>query len=129
MPANYVRVDRLLASNGSVEGAEATDRLTGARLRIRARAVLVAAGPWTDELGRKLSPEWRTWLNPSKGVHLIFDLKRIPIPGALVMSHPQDGRISFVIPRPDFGPGVVIVGTTDSPSPADPEKTDDTATR
>lgn len=50
VPANYVRVDRLLVSNGAVEGAEASDRLTGAGLRIRARAVLVAAGPWTEEV-------------------------------------------------------------------------------
>ena len=39
----------------------------------------------------------------------------------MVMAHPDDGRISFVIPRPDFGAGVVIVGTTDGPTPADPE--------
>ena len=52
-------------------------------------------------------------------MHLIFDLKRIPIPGAMVMSH-EDGRIAFVIPRPDFGSGVVVVGTTDGPSPPDP---------
>jgi glycerol-3-phosphate dehydrogenase len=57
-------------------------------------------------------------------VHLIFDLKRIPIQGAMVMSHPVDGRIAFVIPRPDFGSGVVVVGTTDGPAPADPSRVD-----
>lgn len=87
---------------------------------LRARRVVVCVGPWTDELGPRVSDHWKNWLNPSKGVHLVFDLKRIPIPGAMVMSHPEDGRISFVIPRPDFGSGVVIVGTTDSPSPQDP---------
>lgn len=89
---------------------------------LRARRVVVCVGPWTDELGPRVSDGWKNWLNPSKGVHLVFDLKRIPIPGAMVMSHPEDGRISFVIPRPDFGSGVVIVGTTDSPSPQDPGK-------
>jgi glycerol-3-phosphate dehydrogenase len=38
------------------------------------------------------------------------------------MSHPDDGRISFVIPRPDFGPGVVVVGTTDGTTDRDPER-------
>ncbi|MGH7509665.1 MAG: glycerol-3-phosphate dehydrogenase/oxidase [Gemmatimonadales bacterium] len=48
--ANYIRVERLEARNGAVCGARATDRLSGAELDISARAVLVAAGPWTSEL-------------------------------------------------------------------------------
>jgi glycerol-3-phosphate dehydrogenase len=60
-------------------------------------------------------------------VHLVFDANRIPVPGALVMAHPDDGRISFVIPRPDYGSGVVIVGTTDGPTPHDPEKAEITS--
>lgn len=91
---------------------------------IKAHRTIVCAGPWTDELGQRMSRDWKNWLSPSKGVHLIFDLKRIPIQGAMVMSHPVDGRISFVIPRPDFGNGVVIVGTTDGPSPAEPSLAD-----
>jgi glycerol-3-phosphate dehydrogenase len=111
------------------------DRITGFRVQdledpsgsqgqwdLRAHRTLLCAGPWTDELGGKLAPEWRRWLTPSKGVHIIFDQKRIPIPGAMVMSHPEDGRIAFVIPRPDFGAGVVIVGTTDGPTDSDPAK-------
>jgi glycerol-3-phosphate dehydrogenase len=50
VPVNYLRVDQLLASRGEVQGARATDCLTRAELQIRARAVLVAAGPWTDGL-------------------------------------------------------------------------------
>jgi glycerol-3-phosphate dehydrogenase len=48
--ANYLRVDRLRVANGTVGGALATDIVNGARLEIRARAVLVAAGPWTSGL-------------------------------------------------------------------------------
>ena len=50
VPANYVRVDRLLTANGAVHGARATDLMTGAELDIAARAVLVAAGPWTQDI-------------------------------------------------------------------------------
>lgn len=99
-------------------GSEDTDR----ECVLRAKKVIICAGPWTDVVGATLSSQWRQWLNPSKGVHLIFDLKRLPVPGALVMSHPEDGRISFVIPRQDFGTGVVIVGTTDAATSPDPEK-------
>jgi glycerol-3-phosphate dehydrogenase len=90
--------------------------------KVRAKKVIVCAGPWTDEVCQSLSPSWKNWLAPSKGVHIIFDLKRIPISGAMVMSQPGDGRIAFVIPRPDYGAGVVIVGTTDGPSPRDPAR-------
>lgn len=110
----------------------AGERITGFRLRdreqpagrgeidIKARRTVICAGPWTDLVGSTLSSRWKNWLKPSKGVHLIFPLSKLPIPGAMVMSHPSDGRISFVIPRPDFGAGVVIVGTTDSPITGDP---------
>jgi glycerol-3-phosphate dehydrogenase len=90
-------------------------------IHLRAHQVVVCAGPWTDLVGKQVSGKWHPWLMPSKGVHLVFDQKRIPVTGAMVMSHPQDGRIVFVIPRPDYGAGVTIVGTTDGPSPAKPE--------
>lgn len=102
-------------------------RISGFRLRnleaaqgqgeidIKAHQTISCVGPWTDVFGLVLNPQWKPWLSPSRGIHLVFDLKRIPVPGAVVMGSPKDGRISFVIPRPDVGPGVVIVGTTDGP--------------
>lgn len=48
--ANYVRVKRLLTHRGAAQGARAIDCLSGTELDIRARAVLVAAGPWTRDL-------------------------------------------------------------------------------
>jgi len=109
------------------------DRITGFRARdlekplgsgetdIRAHQVISCVGPWTDELGQRLAPNrWKKWLAPSKGVHIVFDLKRLSVPGAVVMTIPEDGRICFVMPRPDLGQGVAIVGTTDGPSPQDP---------
>jgi glycerol-3-phosphate dehydrogenase len=47
VPANYVRVDRLLMGKGVVEGAAVTDMIGGTTFEIRSRAVVVAAGPWT----------------------------------------------------------------------------------
>ncbi len=121
--ANYVEAMEPLWEEGRVVGFRVRDREKPegrGEVEVRASKVIVCGGPWTDRIGQAVSPSWNRWLNPSKGVHLIFDLKRIPVPGAVVMSHPEDGRISFVIPRPDLGAGVTIVGTTDSPSPVDP---------
>ncbi len=90
-------------------------------LIIKAKQVVSCVGPWTDQLGRLVSQSWGKWINPSKGVHLVFSLDRLNIPGAFVMSNNEDLRISFAIPRPDIGGGVVIVGTTDGPSPENPD--------
>jgi glycerol-3-phosphate dehydrogenase len=124
--ANYVEalspIREPQGESGAVRGFRVRDRLTGREVDLRAHVVVGCVGPWTDELGRLIDPQWKPWLNPSKGVHLVFDAKRFSVPGALVMSHPKDGRISFVIPRPDFGSGVVIVGTTDSPVGQDPAR-------
>lgn len=48
--ANYVQVERLITRDGAVTGARTIDCLTGSELDIQARAVLVAAGPWTQDL-------------------------------------------------------------------------------
>ncbi len=48
--ANYLRVQRVLTDHGVVQGARALDCLSGAEFDIRARAVLVAAGPWTRDM-------------------------------------------------------------------------------
>lgn len=125
--ANYTEAVTPIWEGESIKGFQVRDLTSAAGsdaplISLRAKRTVVCAGPWTDQVGLTLSTRWRRWLNPSKGVHLIFDLKRIPVPGAVVMSHPDDGRISFVIPRPDYGAGVVIVGTTDGPTPVEPEK-------
>ena len=48
--ANYLRMTELSIHGGVVQGARAVDSLTGRELDVRARAVLVAAGPWTEGL-------------------------------------------------------------------------------
>jgi len=46
--ANYVEARRLLRQGQRVIGVEAVDRLDGAKLEIRARLVINAAGPWAE---------------------------------------------------------------------------------
>lgn len=119
--ANYCEaIAPIKNAHDQVRGYRVRDSESGQEIEVRARRVVVCGGPWTDILGMQAASDWKNWLTPSKGVHLIFDLNRIPVPGAMTMSHPEDGRIAFVIPRRDLGQGVVIVGTTDGPSPSDP---------
>lgn len=117
-------------SKGAVHKMDVKDAITGEVATVQFKKLVICAGVWTDQVGQMLadsSPneKWKNWLAPSRGLHLVFDWKQIPIPGAVVMQHPQDGRISFVIPRKDFGPGVVIVGTTDGPCTLPPDQIED----
>lgn len=122
--ANYVEAVTPLWQGKCIKGFKVRDKISSPEeeIDLKAKRVIICAGPWVDELGVTLSPKWQSWLKPSKGIHLLFDLKRIPVPGAVVMNDAESGRVSFVIPRSDFGSGVALVGTTDGPTPADPEK-------
>ncbi|MBI3535350.1 MAG: glycerol-3-phosphate dehydrogenase/oxidase [Deltaproteobacteria bacterium] len=122
--ANYVEATSPIWQGERIVGFRVKDleQTENAEISIHANTVISCVGPWTDELGVHVSQTWKAELNPSKGVHIVFDFKKVPVPGALIMSHPSDGRVAFVIPRKDLGDGVVIVGTTDGPTPLDPEK-------
>lgn len=112
---NYVEATDPIIESGKVSGFHLVDNFGGGERTVRARRVILCGGPWTDLVGSKINREWKNRLKVSKGVHLLFDLKRFPVQDAMVMQNPDDGRISFVIARPDYGDGMVIVGTTDSP--------------
>ncbi len=123
--ANYVEAISPIWKEDRIQGFLVRDCEEGSSNReveLHAKQVVICVGPWTDLMGKKLSVGWDPWLKPSTGIHLIFDQERLSVPGAMVMSHPEDGRISFIIPRKNFGKGMVIVGTTDAPSPSDPDQ-------
>lgn len=67
------------------------------------RTVVNATGPWSDRL-----PGSGTALRLTKGVHLVVDRSRLPIPDAVVMAEGE--RILFAIPWGER----VILGTTDT---------------
>jgi glycerol-3-phosphate dehydrogenase len=50
VPANYLRVDRLVIRDRAVCGARVTDLEQGKELEVKSRVVVVAAGPWTEGL-------------------------------------------------------------------------------
>lgn len=113
--ANYVRATGAeWSEDRRVTAVKCQDRLTGKSFAIRGRHFVSTVGPWTDELGHSLSKEWKDVLRPTKGVHLTFEKKRIPLTSAVVMA--AEKRIVFAIPRHEM----VIVGTTDTDYQGDP---------
>ena len=112
---------------GNITSMKVRDEFTGKEKTVRFKRLIVCAGVWTDEVGKMLDQKnWKNWLAPSRGTHLVFDWKRFPVPGAVTMQI-QDGRIAFVIPRHDYGQGITIVGTTDGPIHLPPDQIENDA--
>ena len=109
---NYAQVTGLTkAADGFVEGVEACDIETGKRLRVRAKVVINATGPFTDSVRRLADPSIASMLSPSQGIHLVFDRSFLPGNSAIMVPHTRDGRVMFAIPWK----GHTLVGTTDTP--------------
>ena len=99
---NYVRFVGASSKSGQWHCTLEETR-TGKERDVRARSVVNATGPWSDRL-----PLASTTLRLTKGVHLIVDRERLPVPDAVVMA--EEDRILFAIPWGER----VIVGTTDT---------------
>ena len=112
--ANYVEAKRLLLRDGRIEGASVHDTMGGQSFDIRARATLVAAGPWADIfLEHALHASASHKLLRSKGIHVV-----VP---ALTQSHAltmatKHGHF-FVLPWR----GHTLLGTTDTAFTGDPD--------
>ena len=112
--ANYVAAEKLLLRDGKIEGCAVEDRITGARFDVRARTVLVAAGPWADLfLERATGQQAAHRLTRSKGIHLLVP----QISRAALTIEAGNGHL-FALPWR----GHTLLATTDTPFTGDPGK-------
>lgn len=119
---NHTKAGKLLRdASGKVEGVVVEDTETGASITARAKVVINATGPWSDEV-RALAGEPRI-LKPTKGIHIVVDAARLPVKHALMMNSPRDKRAVFCIP---WGLGRTVVGTTDTFFDGSPDKLEPT---
>jgi glycerol-3-phosphate dehydrogenase len=100
----------------AIVGAAVHDALGGSTVSVRARCVVNATGPWSDEVASLAGGAARGGVRGSKGVHVAVARHRIGNVDALTLLAPQDGRVMFVLPAGDFA----IIGTTDSYEDVDP---------
>lgn len=98
---NYARFEN--ATQKEFWECDITDQLTGQPYKIRARTVVNATGPWADGL-----PHSAVKLRVTKGIHLVVEHSRVPVPATVVMT--EGKRILFAIPWGDR----TILGTTDT---------------
>ncbi len=110
--ANYVSADRLLLRDGRIEGVTAHEVMTGAVFDIRAKTVLVAAGPWADLfLEQATGQQAAHRLIRSKGIHLLVP----EISKAGLTIEAGHGHL-FALPWR----GHTLLATTDTPFSGDP---------
>ncbi len=86
---------------------------------IEARTLVLALGPWTDDVRHSIGLPDRDLVGGTKGVHLEVSLARLPLTHALALRHPDDARVMFCVPEPERG--LVLVGTTDTDTDESPD--------
>ncbi len=106
---NHAPATGMLVEGGRAAGVEATCSLSGRAVRVRARCVVNAAGPWVDAVRQLENAEGPPTLHLSKGVHVVLPASRLPLRNLLIL-RAADKRMLFAIPRGE----VVFVGTTDT---------------
>jgi len=86
---------------------------------VRARLLVLAAGPWTDEACRRLGlPAGPPKVKATKGIHLVT--RRLFDSHALLVPARSDNRVFFVIPWSLEGKPASLIGTTDTDFSGDP---------
>ena len=109
---NYAGVIEITKdTDGFVNGVVALDRESGRQFTARAKVVINATGIFTDEVRRLSDPAASGMMEPSQGIHLVFERSFLRADAAIMVPHTSDGRVLFAIPWH----GHTVVGTTDTP--------------
>ncbi|MEM7645485.1 MAG: glycerol-3-phosphate dehydrogenase/oxidase [Pseudomonadota bacterium] len=111
---NFCEVEGVKKDGDKILSLSVRDKKADSTFNLRAKQFVAGVGPWTDLFGKRVDDQWSKRLRPTKGVHLVFSKKKIPIERAVVLG--VEERIIFVIPRHEM----VIVGTTDTDYSGDP---------
>jgi glycerol-3-phosphate dehydrogenase len=107
---NYFKVKNLTKdADDKVSGVIAVDRETQKEYTFKGKAVINATGVFADDILQMDKPDAKKRIQPSQGVHLVFDKSFLPSEDAIMIPKTDDGRVLFAVPWHDK----VIVGTTD----------------
>tara|TARA_R110002072_G_scaffold135530_4_gene277018 strand:- start:3715 stop:5409 length:1695 start_codon:yes stop_codon:yes gene_type:complete len=107
---NYCKMESFNYNDDSkIKSLNCIDGNTENTVKIKARNYVSAAGPWVDKLRAKDHSISNKYLHLTKGVHIVFPFKKLPVKQPLYFDVP-DGRMIFAIPRGR----ATYVGTTDT---------------
>ncbi len=110
---NHVKADSFIKETNSelgeiVKGVTAIDTLSDEKITIKAKIVINATGPWTDQVIGILGDESKL-LRTTKGIHIVT--KKLFDSNTVVVIVTDDRREMFVIP---FRKKYTLIGTTDT---------------
>lgn len=109
---NYAKVFGFSKNeNGKISGVDFQDEISGEIFSVKAKAVINATGVFCDPIRKLSDKKAGKIIEPSQGIHLVFDKKFSPTVNALMIPQTSDGRVLFVIPWHDK----TLIGTTDTP--------------
>ena len=92
---NHAKAESPTITSRRLDGMIVRDMIDGGSLRVAAKAVVSATGPWQAK--------------GTKGSHIMVSRSRIGNNGAVTMISPDDGRVMFTLPHGSE----TILGTTD----------------
>ncbi|HXQ13932.1 MAG TPA: glycerol-3-phosphate dehydrogenase/oxidase [Caulobacteraceae bacterium] len=105
---NHARVAAIITEGGIAAGLEVVDD-AGRRVRLFAKAIVNAAGPWVDAVRSLEDAGAPPRLQLSKGVHIVVDRERLPVSRTVIMPA-ADRRSVFAVPKGR----ATYIGTTDA---------------
>lgn len=112
--ANHARVTGIEVDSGSVRGLEV--QAGDETVRIPAKAVINAAGPWVDAVNRVAEVRTGELLGVTRGTHIAVEAGRQLPREAILSTARSDGRVLFAVPQD----GLLLFGTTDLRYDGDP---------
>ena len=111
--ATRVEVDQLIKDGKKVIGATVIDTETGKKFNVSAKAVVMCAGIWSDEMHQRFGLKAGYGVTMSKGVHIVVPGNAIKSNTGIILKTAIS--VLFLIPWGDKW----IVGTTDTPYDGD----------
>lgn len=111
--ATRVEVDQLIKDGKKVVGATVIDTETGEKINVSAKAVVMCAGIWSDEMHQRFGLTPGYGVTMSKGVHIVVPGDAIKSNTGIILKTAVS--VLFLIPWGDKW----IVGTTDTPYDGD----------
>lgn len=114
--ANHVAVTELIHETDEdgkkrCVGAKCLDRYNNQEFEIRAKCVVNATGPYTDNIRLMDDPTQKKICQPSAGVHIVLPDYYSPQNMGLLDPNTSDGRVIFFLPWQKH----TMAGTTDTP--------------
>jgi glycerol-3-phosphate dehydrogenase len=105
---NHARVAAIVVEGERATGLDVTDS-EGRHVRLSAKVIVNAAGPWVDAVRALEQPGAPPKLKLSKGIHLVVDRERLPVSRTVIMQA-ADRRSVFAVPKGR----ATYLGTTDA---------------